>query len=70
MGSGQSISMFVCFCIIYACSEKETFEHGVGPKVNLILSAMILKGIPLFILFIFFLGNDLKLIFHDRMFPW
>ena len=52
MGSGQSISMFVCFCIIHVCSEKETFEHGVGPKVTHILSAMILKGIP----FIYFLS--------------
>jgi len=47
--------MFVCFCIIYACSEKETFEHGVGPKVTHILSAMILEGIP-FIYFIYFLS--------------
>jgi hypothetical protein len=40
MGSGQSISMFVCFCIIYVCSEKETFERGAGPKVTHILSVL------------------------------
>ena len=40
MGSGQSISMFECFCIIYVCSEKETFERGAGPKVTHILSVL------------------------------
>ena len=47
MGSGQSVYTFSV-----SCSEKETFEHGVGPKVTHILSAMILKGIP----FIYFLS--------------